>query len=209
LRPTVLSGWCREVVGFVFGPQRIRAPNKLSWGKRAREWWGRTGRMNESIIVGVVVGVVVAIASGYISHCLRKKEMEALWAEEERRRKSDRRQEVYEKELSIVRDSVYAAIEAMTESLREPRHGLRHKLQAEADTMIVRAVLVETSLDDEELRARLMQLVDHRDTWRDLIDWDTGRPKEGKEEELRKVVVDAHEAASNIFRRIREILEEV
>lgn len=165
--------------------------------------------MNESIIVGVVVGVVVAIASGYISHCLRKKEMEALWAEEERRRKSDRRQEVYEKELSIVRDSVYAAIEAMTESLREPRHGLRHKLQAEADTMIVRAVLVETSLDDEELRARLMQLVDHRDTWRDLIDWDTGRPKEGKEEELRKVVVDAHEAASNIFRRIREILEEV
>ncbi|MFQ6000382.1 MAG: hypothetical protein ACE5LG_01795 [Anaerolineae bacterium] len=62
--------------------------------------------MNESIIIGLVVGGGVAVIGALIGHFLRlremdrqwkreKQRMEALWAEEERRRKSDRRREVY------------------------------------------------------------------------------------------------------------------
>lgn len=67
---------------------------------------GEEARVNESIIIGLVVGGGVAVIGALIGHFLRlremdrqwkreKQRMEALWAEEERRRKSDRRREVY------------------------------------------------------------------------------------------------------------------
>jgi len=176
---------------------------------------GEEGRMNESIIVGLVIGGGVAIG-----HFLRlremdqqwdreKQRMEALWAEEERRRKSDRRRELYERELKIVTDSLYTIMEGIIGSVGEEEFGSLLELISEAHTMMWKAGLVLRSLGDEELMEGCQQLYRSFLAWRDLLDFETGEPKQGREEEFDGLAGEARQKAAEVQRRIRQILEEV
>jgi hypothetical protein len=165
--------------------------------------------MDESIIAGVVIGVMVAVASGYVSHVLRKREMEAFWAEEERRRKSDRRRELCERDLNIVRDSVDAVEEAMGGLVWGDQEELLADLLREAFLRQVKAFLVTISLGDEKLRKSCEELGDGFGRCIILIDTGTATPKEGKEDEYREAAEQTHRAAAEVLRRISEILEEV
>lgn len=160
--------------------------------------------MDESIIPGVVIGVIVAIASGYVSHVLRRREMGALWAEEQRRRKSDRRREIYERDLKIVGDSIHRVVEAMTRGFRlvEPR--LSVELIAQADGMMLESKTAVDSFGDPELTRRWHETMNNFQTWWKAIDFDAGT-----EVELAERAVQTQMAASAVLRRIREILEEV
>lgn len=162
--------------------------------------------MNESIIVGLVVGSGVAVIGAYIGYLFRLREMKALWTEEEQRRKSDRRRELYEKDLTIVRDSLFAVMVALMGGLQERK--VSTGLIAEAQLMIWKGLLVADSVDDSELRDRLDQLWEHFAVWADLLD-DTGRSKKGKEKECLELAVKTEQEASEILRRIREMLEKV
>ncbi|MCJ7668416.1 MAG: hypothetical protein MUP04_09110, partial [Anaerolineae bacterium] len=122
---------------------------------------GEEVMMNESIIVGLVIGGGVAVIGALIGHFLRlreidqqwdreKQRMEALWAEEERRRKSDRRRELYERELRIVSDSVDAIMELMAATKRltwrEERERVKWRFDlAEAFGLILKSHLVAIS----------------------------------------------------------------
>lgn len=174
--------------------------------------------MSESIIVGVVVGVVVAGIGAVISHYLRKQEMEALWAEEERRRKSDRRRELYERELGTVSDTVDAIVGAMAEVGRWDMEAMVEKIRGwnsydnligEVSVMWSRGRVVTDSLGDEELIERYDELVDCFIGWSGLLSRVIRGAGEGKEEELDDWREPTERAASEVWRRIREILEEV
>lgn len=176
---------------------------------------GKEGRMNESIIVGLVVGVVVALASGYVSHYLRKREMEALWAEEERRRKSDRRRELYEKALGVVGQAMDAWIQLMA-SMHYMEVGNTKQVEAwlvesfrKTSVAATQGVVMAASLEDEQLARRYdefkLRLVD----WLGLLDSATGKVKEGEEEKFGELQAETLALASLIRSRIREMLEEV
>lgn len=130
----------------------------------------------ESIIIGAVVGVVVAAAGALIGYKLRRKEMRELWAEEERRRKSDRRREIYERDLKIVSDSMHALTEAMTKGWREKQLGLTGIF--EAHEMMLKCIPVVNSFEDAELTERFQQAFDAYRAWYGLIDFSTGKAKE-------------------------------
>lgn len=184
---------------------------------------GEEERMNESIIIGLVVGGGVAVIGALIGYFLRRlemkdqwdreqKRMEALWAEEERRRKSDRRREIYERELRIVSDSVELLVEAMTkfEHLMDIYRGQRKKdLVREVGLKLERAYLVVHSFPDEELKLRFDELWSTFVDWIVLTDLETGRVKDGKQKEFDKLGRQARSAGPELVRRIREILEEV
>ena len=163
--------------------------------------------MNESIIPGIVIGVIVAVAVGCVSHVLRKREMQDLWAEEERRRKSDRRREIYERQLGIVSDAMDAVMEAMIGSVWETELGSRVQVVREAHRMMWKAGLVTGSLKDQKLIERFEQLRSYFTAWRGLFDYETRQVKEGKEEEFGQLSYQVREAASEVLSRIREILE--
>lgn len=170
--------------------------------------------VSDSIIVGVVVGMVVALASGYVSHYLRKGEMEALWAEERRRRKSDRRRELYDRELKTVSDAVQAAMEAI--AAREGLAWLDEKERVKwlADLggvghMLDRALMTAFALRDDDLIERCDQLIVKFQDWSNLVHTPTGKVLEGKELEFEDLELAAKSVAADVARRIGEILEEV
>lgn len=171
--------------------------------------------MSESIIVGVVIGVVVAGAGAIISHYLRKREMEAHWAEEERRRKSDRRRELYERDLKIVNDVVNALVEvidriewsAQVEANLDP--DARLELGREVHVMAGRANVIALSLDDQELDERLRRLIEVFNHWTDLLDLDSGEAEEGIGGEFEELQEEVRRMGAEVWRRTREILEEV
>lgn len=164
--------------------------------------------MNESIIAGVLtgsmVGITVAAVGAWVGYKFRRKEMHELWAEEQRRRKSDRRRELYERELKIVGDSIHRVVEAMTRGFRlvEPR--LSVELVAQADGMMLESKTVVDSFGDPELTRRWHETMNNFQTWWKAIDFDAGT-----EVELAERAVQTQMAASAVLRRIREILEEV
>lgn len=171
--------------------------------------------MNESIIVGLVVGSGVAVIGAYVGHLLRlremnqqwdreKQRMEALWAEEERRRKSDRRRELYERDLKIVADAMHRVIEAMTSALRLAEPKLKLELVVEAHGMMLECKTVVDSFGDPELTKGWHELMNNFETWWKEIDLDTAT-----DVELAERAVQTQKAASGTVRRIREILEEV
>lgn len=171
--------------------------------------------MTESIIVGVVVGVVVAGMGAVISHYLRRWEMTDLWAEEERRRKSDRRRELYERDLGIVSDFVHALIRAMAEVQRpvlmaeRAKRVFRLELLENLNQMIAKASVVTISADDQELGEGFNQLIDVASRWVAVLDLDTGEAIEGKEKEFEELAGEAKLAASEVLRRKREILMQI
>lgn len=166
---------------------------------------GEEATVNESIIPGILIGVIVAVAAGCVSHVLRKREMQDLWAEEERRRKSDRRREIYEDDLRIVADSMHALTEAMSKGRRERELGSLRILEA-YEAMLKCRVVVD-SLQDAELTKRFQQTVDAYTVWCDSIDLATGNAKD--EDKVAESAGRTQGAASATLRRIREILEEI
>lgn len=153
--------------------------------------------MLESAIL-VIVGWVLGVVTTLIERRFHREE-----------RKSDRRRELCERDLNIVRDSVDVIEEAMGGVVWGDREELLADLLREAFLMQVKALLVAISLEDEELRKSYDELSDGYGRWLSLIDRETGKPKEGKEEECREAAQQTHRAAAEVVRRRREILEEV
>ncbi len=171
--------------------------------------------VNESIIVGLVVGGGVAVVGALVSYYLRRWEMKELWAEKERRRKSDRRRELHERELNIVRDSVDAVVEVQSKvtglaSVGEEKGWERHtKLVASAGLTVDRARVIVISSGDEELKNKYADLLVAFGNWGKLLDFNTGEPIKGKEKESEELAEKTESAASDVRRRTRQILEEV
>lgn len=180
--------------------------------------------MNESIVVGLVVGGGVAVVGALIGHFLRLREMnqqwdrekqriEALWTEEERRRKSDRKRELYERELKILSDSVDGLVDviARVELSIWTKGACQPFLESmgEAYLMMWRGSLVPISLGDEELIDAHKKLIELYQGYLFLIDWRSEDPFDGKEKEFGKAKAEVLVAASEMRRRIRGILEEV
>lgn len=179
--------------------------------------------MNESIIVGLVVGGGVAIVGALAGHFLRlremrdhwekeKQRMEALWAEEERRRKSDRRREAREADLRMVRDAVDAAIEVVSRVsvLGWQQVDSKSRLAPLFEVLkdLDKAVLVASSLQDQDLADRCMQVRGHFVGWLDLLDMNTRGTKVGKEKEYEEFRSQLKVTGALVWLRIRELLEE-
>jgi|GEM_PF-4249758 len=153
--------------------------------------------MLESIIL-VVVGWSLGIVTTILERRFHRQE-----------RKSDRRRELCERDLNIVRDSVDVIEEAMGGLVWGDREELLADLLREAFLMQVKALLVTISLEDEKLRKSYEELGDGFGRWLSLTDTSTAKPKEGKEDEYREAAEQTHRAAAEVLRRRREILEEV
>ena len=163
--------------------------------------------MSESIIlvaVGGFLGIIGTVVGTLVNYRLRQEE-----------RKSDRRQEVYERELSVVRDLVDALVEAMDriewwahiETKVGP--GARAELGKEAYLLTGKANLVALSLNDQELMKGCSKLLQGFNRWSDLLDSDTGKAKEGREEEYKELRDEIRRIGSEVRQRTREILEEI
>jgi len=73
----------------------------------------------------------------------------------------------------------------------------------------MRAYFVAFSLGDEDLLERYQEVMDGFRGWFSVLNLRTGRAVEGKEEEFQEFTDETCSAASEVWRRIREILEEV
>lgn len=173
--------------------------------------------MTESIVIGLVVGGGVAVVGALVGHFLRRREMQAQWDKEERRLKSERRRDLYERELRTVSDTVDAIVRAMAEVGNwdmKAMFGKRGRnsydnLIGEVDVMWSRGRVVTDSLGDEELIERYDELVDCFGGWSGLLSRVIRDAREGKEEDLDDWRGPTERAASEVWRRIREMLEEV
>jgi len=174
---------------------------------------GEEVTVNESIIVGLVIGVGVAVVGTLVSHFVRKREMDRLWAEEERRRKSDRRRELYERELGALRDSVGALMDAVAGiELSTWSRGAWRPLfnsMAEAYQTMKKARVLPVPLEKQGFAKSYWNLIDLCQEWFDLADWSKADAFEGKLEEALKLRREIESAASKVCCRISEILEEV
>jgi hypothetical protein len=169
--------------------------------------------MNESIIVGLAVGIGVAAIGAYVGHCLHLREMRAQWAEEERRKKSERRRELLQRELTCVSEFVNLVPEAWSELAwwahveKRFKPGSRAELGKEAYLMVPKANMAASSVDNEWLSESLGRLVDAWVQCNQLVDGATGEPPEGKEGEYEQLQFAMRQAGADVRRRIRQLLE--
>ena len=170
--------------------------------------------MNESIIVGLVVGAGVAAVGAIVGHYLRQREMKAHWAEEERRRKSERRRELLARELATLTEFVDLVLESWS-SLEWWAHfekafkpDARAEMGKKAYLMAPTANAAAMSLDDDVLSASLEALVDAWMECNDLTDGATELPPDGKVEEYRELQLTMRAASKNVRRRARTMLEQ-
>lgn len=151
---------------------RLGADHQGKWssflGQGAQGVVGEEKMMNESIIPGIVIGVIVAVASGYMSHVLRKREMQDVWAEEKRRRKSDQKREIRKGMLGTVRDAADMVLDARTKlGSLGPLYGVgdresRMKLAGELLLVLERGRSVASSLEDAKLKESFFRLYEVR-----------------------------------------------
>ena len=153
--------------------------------------------MDVSIIVGLV-GVGGVVVGNLITYLFQ-----------EGRRKSDRRRELYEADLRIIRDGVYLISEVVTGSMMAEEQEERAGLIRQAQAMLLKALFVAGAVGDEELAEGVKGLLGAYGAWVYAIDLRTGKPKSGKVDELMKTASPIQKAASKVLRRIREMLEEV
>lgn len=179
--------------------------------------------MNQAIIVGLVVGGGVAVIGAYVGHLLRlreiriqadedRKRMKAIWAEEERRRKSDRRRDLYQRELGVVSGAVDAASKLMaTLGSLTPLYDATERVEPvkQVALMIPKARVAILSLEDEKLRLRYEAFVKSWAEWSLLWDWHSGKLQEEKRDRVQHLTYEVDVRASEVRHRIREILEEV
>jgi len=168
--------------------------------------------MNESIIVGLVVGVGVAAAGAIVGHFLRLREMREQWSEDERRRQSERRQDLLERDLTPITDFADADIDLWTNTLWWAPTGkllsakARAELGNEAFLMQAKADVAALSLGDESLNTGVKRLTDLRNQCASLLDPKTSQPYQGKEGEYHQALVEMRKTAAGIYRRRRELL---
>jgi hypothetical protein len=171
--------------------------------------------MNESIIVGLVVGVGVAAAGAIVGHFLRLREMKEQWSEDEQRRKSERRRELLENELAVITDFADAYTDFWTSIDWWSPTGKLLTLEAKAELgkeaflMHARANIAALSIRDRSLKTGVKKLVELWRLCNTLLDPGTSQPHEGKEGEYRKALVKMRTTAADIRRRGRKLLEEV
>ena len=170
--------------------------------------------MNESIIVGLMVGIGVAAVGAIVGHHLRLKEMKAHRTEEERRRKSERRRELLAKELATVTEFVDLVLESWS-SLEWWMHfekafkrDARAELGKKAYLMAPSANATAMALGDDVLSVSLEALVDAWMECNGLTAGATELPPDGKEEEYRQLQLTMRRASKHVRRRSRELLEE-
>ena len=170
--------------------------------------------MNESITVGLVVGVAVAAIGAYVGHYLRLREIREQSKEEERRRSSERRRELLAKELATLTEFVDLVLESWS-SLEWWAHfemaskpDARVELGKKAYLMAPSANAAAMSLGDDILSASLEALVDAWTECNDLVDGATGLPPDGKEEEYRELQLTMRGASKKVRRRVRTMLEQ-
>lgn len=171
--------------------------------------------MNESIVVGLVVGVGVAAVGAFVGHWLRLREMREQWAEDERRRESERSRQLLERELAVITQFADANVDlwnsvvwwSQTNKLLTAE--ARAELGKEAFLMHARANIAALSVGDKDLKAGVRKLIELMERCNTLLDPDTARPHAGKDEEYRKALREMRTTAADIRRRGRELLEEV
>jgi len=160
------------------------------------------------VAVSGLVGVGGTLLGAILNNHFGRQQMKEAWAEEERRRKSDRRREIYERELRIVRDSVKAMRKAMGGLVWGDRKELLAGLIRKAFLMQATAYLVTASLEDEELRDSYDELTDGYYRWLQLVKTDSGKAKKGKEDQYDEATEQTNRAAVKVWRRTEELLEE-
>ena len=169
------------------------------------------------VAVSGLVGVSGTLLGAILNNHFGRQQMKEAWAEEERRRKSDRRRELYERELRIVSDSVDAIVGAMAEvgmldteaMVGKKGRDAYAKLLGEVGLMFSKGTVLTHSLGDEELIERYDELVGSYIDWSVWLSRDTGEPIHGREAEYYDLREQTEQVASEVWRRIREILEEV
>lgn len=170
--------------------------------------------MNESILVGLVVGAGVAAVGAFVGHLLRLKEMKEQWAEDEKRRKSDHRRHLLERELATVTELIDLVLEGWSglawwahhENLYTP--ATRAELGRDAYLMVPKANMAALSLDDQELSDAVGGFVRSWMQCNELVNGSTGKPPEGREEEFEELQLEMRGVGADVRRRIRQLLEE-
>jgi hypothetical protein len=171
--------------------------------------------MNESIIVGLVVGAGVAAVGALVGHFLRLREMDRQWREGERKAKSERRRQLLERELAVITE--FADLNAQlwdsitwwspTGKLLDP--AARAELGEDAFLMLCRANIAALSIGDKSLKDTVKSLVDLMERCNRLLDPGTGKPHVGEEDEYKNARMEMRLKAGETRRRARELLEEV
>jgi hypothetical protein len=171
--------------------------------------------MNESIIVGLVVGVGVAAVGAIVGHCLRIKEMKEQWAEDERRRRSDHKRHTLEEQLAIVAEFIdfvleaWSSLEWWSHVQKDVTPEARAEIGKDAFLLVPKANVVALSLGDQELYEGLTRFVDIWEQCNDLVNGRTAQPKEGRQEEYTQLQLEMRKAGAQVRRRIRQLLEAV
>lgn len=169
--------------------------------------------MYESVIVGLVVGVGVAAAGAVVGHHLRLKEMKEQWSKDERKRKSERRRELLEKELAVItgfvdaNSDLWTSIDWWSPTGKLLTAEAKAELGKEAFLMHARANIAALSLGDRSLKADLKKLVGLMNLCNRLLDPGTSQPHEGKEGEYRQALVEMRTTGADIRRRCRKLLQ--
>lgn len=170
--------------------------------------------MNESIIVGLVVGVGVAAAGAAVGHWLRLREMKEQWHEEERRRKSERRRELLDRELAVITEfadvnmDLWSGIIWWSATDKLLTADARAEFGKQAFLMHARANIAALSLGDEDLKTGVKKIIELMQRCNGLLDPDTSKPHVGKEKEYRDALLEMRTTAADLRRRRRELLEE-
>ena len=170
--------------------------------------------MNESILVGLVVGVAVAAVGAFVGHLVRLKEMKEQWAEDEKRRKSHHRRQLLERELATVTELIDLVLETWSglawwahyEHLYTP--DARAELGKDAYLMVPKANMAALSLDDQELSDAVARFVRCWMQCNELVNGPTGKPPEGREEEYDQLQFEMRGVGADVRRRMRQLLEE-
>jgi len=167
-------------------------------GQQAQGVEGEEGKMSEALILAVIsglMGIVGMLIGSVINDRLRERQMKALWAEEERRRQSDRRRDLYDRELRVVSDSVDAVSEALAKLDWMDEAESAADLIREVSLMVEKAHLVTVSLGDRELQDGYEKLINGFVGWFHLLDLSTEEPIEGRENEVDEFRVRTEAAA--------------
>lgn len=191
---------------------------------------GEEVRMDVSIIVGLVIGGGVAVIGALIGHFVRlremdrqwdreKQRMEALWAEEERRRKSDRRLQARKKDLDIVRDVIDAMVSEVERLERfawlyeeEDVETMKSRLK-EFLPMMALGRSAAISMDGGELLPKYVELENAFRNWFTLwLNLRTGAYEQEVVEERKndfdRITEEIPAVAASVRRRLRELEEE-
>ena len=150
--------------------------------------------MSESILVGLVIGAGVAAIGAFVGHRLRLREMKAQWDEDERRRESERRRGLLERELAVITEFADVNSDLWNGILWWAPTGkllsteARAEMGREAFVMHARANAVALSLGDERLNKGVKKLIELMKRCNGLLDPETAGPVRGSNKSTWKLL---------------------